>query len=244
MAAALLVLVVVGVLYLGVRADNTLKQTSEIGKPTPTEHQISVEGVGHAYPTPDLATLTLSVETHDVDVPTAQSKNTATMNAVIDQVKALGITDADVQTSNYSVYEDQVWNPDTQTYDSKGWVVSQQITVKVRQMDNVAKVLAVAGANGITNVTGPDFSLENPSAANAQARAAALAEAKQNAADLAQSLGIPLDTIVGYTEWTDASYPPQPYLAKTADASGTLPSIEPGTNEVVLHVSLTYKLAY
>lgn len=239
-----LVLLLVGaflVVFLMVKTDQAQKETEQIGKPTPFEHQITVEGEGRAIGKPDIATVTLGVDTKAEEVASAQATNSTTVNALIEKVKMLGISADDIQTSAYNVYENTQWNPDTETYESVGWVVSQTITVKVRDTSKISMLLDVAGKSGVTNISGPSFTVDDQSALKDEARVEAIADAKEKAAALAGELGVRFERVVGYSEWVDSG--PIPYYAESIGyGGGGAPAIEPGTDELKLHVSITYKL--
>ncbi len=237
-ALVLLLLGAFGVVYLNARIIQVQHETDQ---PAPNEHTIVVDGTGTVTGTPDIATVTLGVDTKAADVATAQSQNSLTVNGLLAQVKALGVADADVQTSNYSVYENSVWNPDTQTYEASGWIVSQTLTVKVRDTAKVSSILDAAGKSGVTNVSGPSFTIDDPSNLKDQAREEAVADAQAKALKLAAQLGVTLEAVVGYTEYAD-SYPPYPYYDSALSAGGGS-VISPGSNDVTLNVSVTYKIA-
>jgi hypothetical protein len=244
----LLVLFLSMIVFFGVKIDNTLRTSKEIGRPQPFEHQITVEGEGRATGKPDIATISLSVDSKGEQVAAAQEKNTETMNTIIKEVKALGIDEKDVQTTNYNVYEDKYWDPETGEDKSNGWVVSQQITIKIRDTSKIADVLTVGGKNNATNIVGPNFTIDDTSNLKAEARKEAIAEATKKAKELAKTLGVRLEKIIGYTEWTTDS---NPYSSLGMGGLGgmfdstknVMPDIQAGSNEVKLNVSLIYTIA-
>ncbi len=243
-----LVLLLIGaftVVYLMARITQIQTETKEIGKPMPYEHQITVDGQGRVVGTPDVATVSMSVETKGDDVAATQTQNSATMTALIEKIKALGVAAADVQTSSYSVYENTVWNAETQTYDANGWVVSQSLTVKVRDTAKIASVLETAGQNGATNIYGPNFEIDDTTALKNEAREEAMQKAQEKAMMLASKLGVRLEKVVGYSEWEDMG--PYPYydgymVGESSASLKAAPAIEAGSQEVTLNVSITYKL--
>lgn len=244
-AVAILVLVVSAILYLGVKTDNVLRQSKEIGQPSPYEHTINIEGEGKVTGEPDIATLTLGTESKGVDVATAQQNNTTAMNKIVEGLKTLGIAEDDIQTSSYNVYENNEWNPETNTYTSKGWVVSNYVTVKVRDTSKISAVLKMAGDNAITNISGPTFTIDDPSNLKNEARIKALKQAKEKAEAVASSLGLKIEKVVGYSEWSPSTEPFYDYSSSflsVASSESAAPTIQPGSNEVVVNVNITYKL--
>ena len=242
MSLALLVLSAFATIFLWAKTNLTLRQTREVGKPAPVEHTISVDGTGKAAAKPDVATVYFGVESRGKNAAEAQTKNTESMNGLLAKVKGLGIGEDDIQTSSYNSNEDFDYTQAGRV--SKGWVVSQQVTVKVRDVSKISSVLATAGQNGATNISGPTFTIDDPSNLLAQARAKALEDAAKKAAALAASLGVRLERVVGYNEGSGGSPIPL-YFGKavSADVGGGAPDIQPGQNEVQLNVSVTYKLA-
>jgi len=245
MSLALLVLTAFLVMFIWVKTDQAIKQSGEIGKPVPYEHSIYIEGTGKASARPDLATVTFSVDTRGADQSEAQRKNTEVMNTLMSQMRAIGIEEKDMQTTYYNVWQDSVWNPDTQTYDLSDWVASSSVEVKVRNIDLVSQVLVTAGENGATNISGPNFTLDDNTAAKDAARDEAIADAMKKARLLAEKLNLKIESVIGYSEYSPDYYPPVPYYGYAADemAAASLPEISEGETEVTLNVSITFKLA-
>ena len=64
--------------------------------------------------TPDIAVISLEVETNKKEMSEAQSENKELMSDIMAELKNLGIQDEDIQTNNYSVYPDYEWNNNKQ----------------------------------------------------------------------------------------------------------------------------------
>lgn len=242
-----LVLLLIGsftVILLMAKIDQIQTETQEIGEPYPVEHTITVEGEGSVSGTPDVATVTIGVDTKDQDSASAQEQNSTTVNALLEKIKALGIESADIQTSNYSVYENYVWNPDTETSESDGWIVSQTLTVKVRDTGRVSALLSVAGQNGATSVYGPNFEIDDASKLKMEARAEAIADARAKAEALAAALGVELGEVVSYSEG-GGDYPyyyDSYYSGLERSVGGATPEVEEGSSQIDVTVSITYRI--
>ena len=183
-ALGLLVLVTFLVMFLWVKIDHTMRQAAEVGSPQPSEHSITIEGKSKVTGAPNVASVDLTVETKAGSVADAQRSNTDTVNALLEKIKGQGIASEDIQTTYYSSYENFEWNPNLQKSISIGWIVSQQLSVKIRDLDKVGKVLEVAGQNGVTNISGPNLTLDDQSHLEAEAREKAIAEAETRAREL------------------------------------------------------------
>ena len=245
-ALVLLVLLAYLIVFLGFKIDKTGKEISRINQPAPTERSISVNGQGKIVATPDIASISFGVESKAEAVPDAQKTNTETVNTLIDKVKALGVEAKDIQTTSYSVYENKYWDPTTGQDKSRGWIVTQQLSLKVRDTSKISSVLQVVAQNGATNIYGPNFTIDDPSELQAQARAKAIADANDKAVKLAGDLGVRLIKVIGFSE---SAYPTPYYDSKmyfgeaTGMGGGGSPTIEPGSNEISANVVVTYLLA-
>jgi len=228
------------ILFLGVK-------TSVLDKPTPIEHTIFVEGVGKATMSPDIAVMTFGISSTSKSVSEAQKQNTALMNTLIEKIKAAGVVGADLQTKDYSAYEKLEWNPLTQKSESTGWVVSQALAVKIRDVQKISVIVEIAGQNGSTSISGPTFTVDDQSTYEATAREKALAEAKLKAETIARTLGLKIDRVVSYSEYKEDASGPIFYADMKEGMGGggapSAPSIQTGTQELRLHSTVTYLLS-
>ncbi len=240
----LLVFFVFLTVFVWIKTDEAIRQAAQIGKPTPVEHTLAVEGEGKASAAPNIATVMFGVQTKADTAAAAQTQNTAVANALLDKVKALGIDPKDIQTSNYASYQSMTWDPTQKKSVPDGWIVSQQVAVKVRDTSKVPSLLQTLGQNGATDISGPAFALEDKTAVLDDARQKAIADAETRAKSLEQSLGVRFERIVGYSE-TEQNPGPVPYasLAMGVGGGAPAPQVQTGSEEVDLHVTLTYKIA-
>jgi len=239
----LLVLLTFLVMFLWVKIDLIQRQAVMVNKPVPYEHSIVVEGKSKVTGAPNIATVMLTIDTKAGSVVDAQKLNTTIVNKLLEKLKDEGVSKEDIQTSYYSSYENFEWNQSLQKSVSIGWIVSQQLTVKIRDLKKIGDVLEVAGQNGVTNISGPNLTLDDQSHLEAEARLKAIEEASVRARDLEKRLGVRLERVIGYSEWTEGPQSYNTYYAKAEGMGvGGAPEIEPGSVDLTLHVSLTYKL--
>ncbi len=239
-------IIVILILFFGFKTINTLKETKYVGKSDVSEHIVQMEGVGRVDAKPDIAVLTFGMMAEDISVSKAQEFNTAGMNAIIKSIKEVGIDEKDLQTINYSAYEKKDWDPDLREYKSGNWIVSQDLSVKVRDVEKVSAVIDVAVKTGVTSVSGPNFQIDDSDDLEAQARELALTDAKNKVDVIANKLGVKIEKVVGYTEWKENNGPGPMYAYESMGMGGAVkssPDIEAGTKEVIMHVSVTYSLS-
>ncbi|MCX6714821.1 MAG: SIMPL domain-containing protein [Candidatus Uhrbacteria bacterium] len=232
--------------FLGVKTYSSVQATRHLDKPVPVEHTIVIEGLGKANMSPDIAVMTFGISSTAKSVSDAQKQNTALMNTLIAKIKDVGIVDADLQTKDYSAYEKTEWNAQTQKSESAGWIVSQSLDVKIRDVQKVSTIVEIGGQNGSTSISGPVFTIDDQTAYEATARQKALADARQKADSIAQSLGLKIDHVVSYNEYNESTGGPMPYLS-AKDVGGGIaapaPMIQSGTQELRLHSTVTYLLS-
>lgn len=194
---------------------------------------------------PDIATIGAGVQTLSPTAVEAMRANAREMTAVIDRIKALGVDEKDIQTTGVSLYPQYDYDQEQRRQVFRGYQASNRVSVILRDIDRTGPVLDALVAAGATDVSGPDFSINDDTAAKAQARAAAMQRAEAMARDYARMAGYPnvrllkVSEAVGYT-------PPQPMMrmvkveAQAADASTP---IQPGQIGSSVTVSVTYEMA-
>ncbi len=252
------VLKVVGVLlaiYLAVLSVKQLKSIAYVGINPQQSHTISVDGTGDAVAIPDIATLSFSVTETAKTVADAQAQATKKVNATISALKSSGIAEKDIQTTSYNInphyeYQNSVCSSNGICPPSKsivtGYDVSQSTDVKARDLKKVGDLLTLIGSNGVQNVSGPSFSVDNPDVTQVEARAKAINNAKTKAEVLAKALGVHIVRVVSFSETGNTPYPVR-YDMMMAGAASTksapvTPEISVGQQKVTSNVSITYEI--
>ncbi len=234
-------LLVAGIVYLGVTAMNAVKQNSYIGRPDAARDTIAISAEGKVTALPDIATISVGVQTENKAVSAAQKENSTKMNAIIEKVKSFGVASEDIKTSNYSIYPQYDYVNGRQI--ERGYMVTQNIDVKVRNLDKIGDILAAVGDLGANQVGGVSFTIDEPEDLRQQARLKALEAAKKKAQALADAAGVKLGKVVGFSE--NEGYVPSPmYYAKDAamGMGGGTPSIQSGSQDVIVNVTVLYEI--
>jgi uncharacterized protein len=203
-----------------------------------TAATITVTGTGTVQAPPDLATLMIGVTTQGDTAAAALSANSAAVEAVIARLSASGIEARDLQTSNLSI------NPNWASFDGStaptisGYVATNVLTVRVRALDGLGKVLDAAVADGANTLNGLTFGLAAPEPQLNEARKAAVADARAKAELLVVAAGMKLGRVVTITEggaWTD----PQPMFRDAAAA----PPVAGGELAMTANVTVQYEMS-
>jgi uncharacterized protein len=232
------------IVFIGLKTRNAYQEYNYIGKAVRDRDVITIAGEGKVTARPDLVRIDLGVQTDAKTVSEAQRQNTQKMNSIIAALKALKIASEDIQTTGYSIY------PKYQYTDGRsfieGYTVSQNVTVKVRNLDSVGDVLAKAGELGANQVGGIQFTIDEPKALEEQAREKAIDDARQKAQTLAEQLGLTIIKVVSFTESSGSTPPPYPMYAKAMDLGAAeaapSPTIESGSLEVVSNVNVVFEV--
>ncbi len=191
---------------------------------------------------PDIVTLGAGVTTQARTAVEAMRTNATAMQAVIDRIKALGIAERDIQTTGINLGAMYDYNQQTQRQVFRGYQASNRVSVKLRDIQRTGEVLDALVAAGATDLSGPDWSIDDDTAARAQARRTAMETARAQALEYARAAGFSDIRLLEVSE-TIAPQPPMPFLrgvaAEAADASTP---VQPGMIQAGVTVRVTYEM--
>ncbi|MFV9505598.1 MAG: SIMPL domain-containing protein [Oscillochloridaceae bacterium umkhey_bin13] len=202
--------------------------------------QVTVFGRGEVRVAPDMATVQIGVETSAPTTQEALAQNSAQAQAIIERVRQLGIAERDVQTSGFNIYP---------TYDEQGrsvtgYTVSNMVLVTIRDLDQAGALLDQVVQAGANRVYGVSFGISDPAEAEAQARAAAMQNARERAEQLAQGGNASLGAVLVISE-AIGSGPVVPFPVVMADKAmegGMAVPMQAGEQVVSLQIQVTYEL--
>lgn len=200
------------VLLLGGAVATVYAQTA----PAPPPPSITVSGQATASQPPDVATIFGSVVS-DADTPAAATDaNSRTLDAVIAALKALGVTDADIQTSGFNVaprYSFTQPEPGQPTPPPQivGYEATNSISVQTKNLHGIGDLFSAMAEAGATNLSGPQYSISDPEQLRVQAIQGAALDALQKARAAASALGVQLGPVLSVNEgFSNAPFPPAP----------------------------------
>jgi uncharacterized protein YggE len=203
--------------------------------------------MGRASGAPDVAHINVGVETESAAVQQAVADNKAKMTKLLDALKSLEIADKDIQTSNYGVFTERQPVPGPEGKDGGGpttYHVNNQVSVTVRDVSKLGDVLDKVVAAGANNVYGVSFSVDDTSKLQADARAKAIADAKERAESLAKLTGATLGEVVSVSEVIGGPGPvfDSSRMSAAVGLGGGGAPIQPGELEVNTSVQVTYAI--
>jgi uncharacterized protein YggE len=237
LAMGIVILIMLSVGLAGCQASGTAASTGN------QQTGISVSGQGIIYVTPDIVNLQLGIQADALTVADAQSQATAAMNKVLSTLTTSGIAQADIQTQNYSVQQTTSWDNTKQKSVVTGYEVENFINVKIRDITQTGKIIdAVTAAGGdLTRVSSVQFSLNDPTSDNNQAREKAMADAKATATQLANSAGVKLGNPISISE-SEVSPVTSVYRSDLAIPASSSTPISAGELEITVTVQVTYAI--
>ncbi len=148
---------------------------------------VRVSGRASVTAEPDIAYVNLGVKTVDKDVKTAQRANAKVMKAITASMKAIGISEKDVQTGAFNIYESYDYSQDGRIFE--GYEVTHMFTITVRDVDSVGKVFDSAVEAGANIINGVTFDIEDRTELYNDALKMALKNAESKATAIMSSFG-------------------------------------------------------
>jgi uncharacterized protein YggE len=159
------------------------------------------------------------------------------MTLVLAAIKAGGIAERDIQTSRLSLQPQYDPNKGG-TARLTGFQATNQVTVRLRDIDNLPAVLDRAISAGANEMSGIEFMVSEQSKLLDQARDDAMADARRKAELYAKAAGAKLGQVVSISEEGPT---PQPRPIQAVRA-GAVP-VAPGEQTLRAIVSVSYELA-
>ena len=150
-----------------------------------TRSTVRVTGTGTVSIKPDIAEVGFTVRAQEKDVSDAQQQNAKLMEAVLEVIKARGIAEEDIETGYLNINEVRDYS----------YEVYHTVNVKVRDMDVLGSLISEAVAAGASDVSGPEYSIEDDSEAYLQALGMAVESAGAKARAIAAGAGVRLTNL-------------------------------------------------
>jgi uncharacterized protein YggE len=203
--------------------------------------RLDVSAEGAVTRAPDIATLSAGVVTQSATAAVAMAENAKKMAAAISALKRAGVADKDIRTSSLSL-QPQYRYADNQPPAVTGYQASNQLTVTFRDIKQAGPILDALVAQGVNQISGPDFALEHPDAAMDEARMQAMQKARAKADLYARAAGMTVKRIVAIGEGGGYSpQPPRPMVMMAARMKEST-DLQPGEEKIGVTVNVTFEL--
>src|ERR1035437_7358269 len=156
---------------------------------------IALSGHGEVNAVPDIANVYFTISKDNKTVKDAQADVVVVEKKALNLLKSKGVADKGIKTTDSSFnpkyeyrqsvcppvpmgagYAGITVSPASPYYCPPsdqvivGYTANESITVKVRNVDNVGDIMQGLGATGVSNLSGPNFAIDNEDALKAEAR--------------------------------------------------------------------------
>jgi hypothetical protein len=204
---------------------------------------IAVSGHGSVDVTPDIAHLEMGAQATAPTSQEALDQVGTKSRALVDSLKALGIAARDIQTSGLNLWPQY----DNNGQQITGYQGSVSVSVTARDLDSLGTVIDGVSALVGDNLTlgGIWFDYDDPEAVMAEARTAAIANARERAAQYAAAAEAEVGDILRIDETVSGGPVPFEEFGRFAadEAAAAEVAIEPGRQELSVDVSVVFEMA-
>lgn len=211
---------------------------------------INVSGSGTVAIAPDIAIINVGVLRQAKTARAALDDNNTAMADVIAAMKAQGIADKDLQTANFNIQPRYQYFKRSKTGAQKppqiiGYQVSNQLTVRIRDLKTVGAVLDEAISLGVNSGGNIQFTNENPQQALTEARKKAMKNAIVKATTLTAAAGVSLGRILSINEQSSMPRPMPMAQARmmAKDSAEAAVPVQGGENSYRINVNVSWEIA-
>lgn len=203
--------------------------------------KLYVSATGTVAQIPDQASVSAGVVTQAVTAGDAMRQNARQMSAAFAALKAAGIKERDIQTSQMSLQPRYDYK-DRKAPIIVGYEVRNTVSARTEYLENVGPMLDALVTAGVNTINGVTFSIKNSKSAKNKARLDAIAEARAKASGMANAAGVRLGKVLEIRENTNNFNPrPQMMMARVAMDEASTP-ISAGEQTLTVTVNITYAL--
>ena len=211
------------------------------------ETLLSLSASGEAEAVPDLATITIGVETYGADARAANDANSKKAAAVATALSAFGVTERDLQTANLSLARID-YGPRKGQYQA-----NNMLTVRLQDVPKAGEAVAAATAAGANILGGPQLIIDDPEKANRGAYIAAYNAARTRAEAYAEAAGMKIARVLTIRDGgQDGGMVPYQPMDAAMEVAGSPrpqtvsapppPSIRPGVSRTRVAVQVDFAL--
>lgn len=212
--------------------------------PIESRPTITVSGQGEAQQVPDTAYVSVGVQTQAPQAGEAMRENNRAMEQLLKTFKQRNIQDRDIQTTNFSIspqyQRDRPRANEPIEPKIVGYRVSNQVRVKVRDLDILGQLLDEVVVSGANSISGISFDVAEPQRAEDEARQAAVQDAARRAKLFAEAVGGKVGKPLQISE-VGFRPSPRPQMMRAMAAESSVP-IARGEQQLTASVTIVYEL--
>lgn len=210
-----------------------------------TVSTLNVSGHGESVAKPDIATLNIGASSRGKTANEATALNSTSVQKLINTLTMAGILEKDIKTNNVSVFP--VYKPTRPSENDfndvnkiLGYEASNYVQAKIRNVNDVGRVIDLVTLAGDYTISGLDFGLEKDDSFEAEALKEAVKDARAKADVVAEAAGVSIAGIKNITVGTSFSPIFKGFSGAEAAAADT--PVLPGETTVTQDVSIEYLL--
>ncbi len=204
---------------------------------------INVTGNAQVILAPDIAYISIGVHTEAQTAKEAVDSSNTQTQAVIDAIKGQGVDAKDIQTTNFSVYQQIKTGPNGENQGTY-FVTDNTVYVTMRDLSKIGNILDASVAAGANNIYGITFDVQDKEKATQTGRDEAMADALAQAEQLAKATGAtvgPVQSITYYSNTPSPIYYDTKAVAAGVGGGGSVP-ISSGQLTLTVTVNVIYEL--
>ncbi len=216
-----------------------------VANPAAPQRSLNVSGMGTVILTPDIAYINIGVHSEAPTAAEAVAANNTQTQQVVDALKGAGVAAKDIRTSNFSIYPNTQYDPQTNEKLGTTYVVDNTVYVTVRNLDSLGDLLDTAVKAGANNVNSIQFDVADKNPAMKQARDQAVKDAQTQAEELAKTAGVSLGSLQSISYGNSVPTPIMESFGKGgggAAAADIAVPINPGTMTLTVTVGMSYDI--
>jgi len=200
---------------------------------------------------PDMATISLGVESYATTVSVARDNASISINEMLDVMKKVGIDDEDIQTTAFNIYPQYEYIEVREdgrvrgVQELVGFTVSNMLLVTVKNLDDIGEIIdkiTDAGGNDV-RFNSINFGIQDPVPYQSQLRKLAVEDGITKASQLAEYSGVKLGSITMINDYSSQASVAQDQ-AVFAERAMVIPStsINPGSLNLSMQVDMIFEI--
>lgn len=166
------------------------------------ERTITVTGVASAVESNKVASFYAGADETSDDKDGAINRINSKMENLLSALSTFGIPKEDIQTSNMSVNQNQesYYEEGRQKVRPGQWRVSNSVMIKLRDIDRADELNELLINSGLTNVSGPNFGVDQSNTVSNELTSQAVDNAREKAQEITANQDLKLGKIISITE--------------------------------------------
>jgi uncharacterized protein len=211
----------------------------------PPQRTLNVSGTGTVNLTPDVAYINIGVHTEKSTAAEAVSANSSQTQQVIEALKTSGVDPKDIRTTNFSIYPNTQYDPQTGERLGTTYMVDNTVYVTVHNLDKLGDLLDATVQAGANSVNSIQFDVADKTAAIKQARDQAVKDARSQAQELATAAGVTLGDVQSISFYDNIPAPLTDVYGKGGGggpAAAISVPINPGQLVLTVSVNMVYEI--